>query len=109
MEESKEEFFLKITYKGKTVEFRVVNPELDLGQLIHNVRHATGGDGKLIFDFPSLDYTGAPLDYFFAKEDGKTHELRILRPRIGNCNQKLSDYNVRSNDTLHVIPDPFPG
>ncbi|MBO4587921.1 MAG: hypothetical protein J5711_03345 [Bacteroidales bacterium] len=104
-----EDFFLNIVYKNKTVKFRVANPEAPLGTLLTNLRHAIGNDGKLIFDFPSIDSTGAPLDYFFAKEDSAVHELRVMRPRIGNAEQTLADYNVQNGDTVSLIPDPFPG
>ena len=103
------DFFLNINYKNKTVKFRVVNPDAPLSVLINNLRHAIGNDGKLIFDFPSIDSTGAPLDYFFAKEDPEVHELRVLRPRIGHTDQTLADYNVNNGDTVSLIPDPFPG
>ena len=103
------DFFLNINYKNKTVKFRVVNPDAPLSVLINNLRHAIGNDGKLIFDFPSIDSTGAPLDYFFAKEDSEVHELRVLRPRIGHSDQTLADYNVNNGDTVSLIPDPFPG
>lgn len=63
----------------------------------------------LIFDFPSIDQTGAPLDYFFGKEDPTTNEVRVLRPRIGKTDQTLADYNVKNGDTVFLIPDPFPG
>ena len=105
----KKDFFLNINYKNKTVKFRVVNPDAPLSVLINNLRHAIGNDGKLIFDFPSIDSTGAPLDYFFAKEDPEVHELRVLRPRIGHTDQTLADYNVTGGDTVSLIPDPFPG
>ena len=78
-----EDYFLNIVYKNKVVKFRVINPEAPLSQLMTNLRHAIGQDGKLIFDFPSVDQTGAPLDYFFGKEDPEIHEVRVLRPRIG--------------------------
>ena len=104
-----EGFFLDIVYKNKTVRFKVVNPEAPLSTLMTNLRHAIGEDGKLIFDFPSIDSTGAPLDYFFAKEDSAVHELRVMRPRIGNTEQTLADYNVQNGDTVSLIPDPFPG
>lgn len=104
-----EEFFLNIMYKNEQVKFRVTNPEATLGMLMHNLRHVTGKDGRLIFDFPSIDNTGAPLDYFFAKEDPEIKSVRVLRPRIGRTDQKLSSYNVQNGDTLYVIPDPFPG
>ena len=107
--ENSNEFFLNIVYKNKTVKFRVMNPEAPLATLLTNLRHAIGNDGKLIFDFPSIDATGAPLDYFFAKEDPTAHELRIMRPRIGRCDQTLLDYNVQNGDTVALIPDPFPG
>ena len=107
MEEN--DFFLNIVYKNKTVKFRVVNHDAPLATLITNLRHAIGGDGKLIFDFPSIDATGAPLDYFFGKEDPEVHEIRVLRPRIGRADQTLTDYQINSGDTVYLVPDPFPG
>lgn len=104
-----EDFLLDIVYKNKTVRFRVVNPEAPLSTLMENLRHAIGQDGKLIFDFPSIDSTGAPLDYFFGKEDPEVHELRVMRPRIGKTDQTLADYNIQNGDTVFLIPDPFPG
>lgn len=104
-----EEFLLDLIYKNKTVQFRVVNPDAPLSTLMNNLRHAVGNDGKLIFDFPSIDNTGAPLDYFFGKEDPEVHEVRVLRPRIGKEDQRLSDYNVKNGDKLFLVPDPFPG
>ena len=104
-----EDFFLDIVYKNKKVRFKVVNPEAPLGMLMNNLRHAVGSDGRLIFDFPSIDGTGAPLDYFFGVEDPDLHEVRVLRPRIGRTDQTLSDYNVKNGDTLFLVPDPFPG
>lgn len=104
-----EEFFLNIVYKNKTVTFRVMNPDAPLATLMNNLRHAVGQDGRLIFDFPSIDETGAPLDYFFGKEDETVHEVRVLRPRIGKTDQTLADYQVKNGDTVFLIPDPFPG
>ena len=71
-----EDFFLDISYKNKVVRFKVVNPDAPLSTLIDNLRHSIGEDGRLIFDFPSIDQTGAPLDYFFGKEDPEVHEVR---------------------------------
>lgn len=104
-----EDFFLNIVYKNKTVKFKVINPDAPLAVLMNNIKHATGADGKQIFDFPSIDSTGAPMDYFFGKEDPQINELRVLRPRIGKTDQILSDYGVRNGDTLYLIADPFPG
>ena len=104
-----QEFFLNIMYKNERVKFRVVNAKAPLSSLMHNLRHVTGKDGKLIFDFPSIDNSGAPLDYFFGKEDPEVHEIRVLRPRIGRNDQTLMDYNVQSGDKVFLIPDPFPG
>ena len=104
-----EDFFLDIVYKNKKVRFKVVNPEAPISQLMTNLRHAIGSDGKLIFDFPSIDETGAPMDYFFGVEDPEVHEVRVLRPRIGRTDQTLGDYNVQNGDTLFLVPDPFPG
>ena len=109
MEETNQDFYLNIVYKNKCVKFRVANPEAPLSTLITNLRHAIGNDGKLIFDFPSIDPTGAPIDYFFGKEDPEVHELRVMRPRIGKTDQTLADYNVVNGDTVSLIPDPFPG
>jgi hypothetical protein len=104
-----EEFLLDLIYKNKTVKFRVVNPDAPLSTLMNNLRHAVGNDGKLIFDFPSIDESGAPLDYFFGKEDPDVHEIRVLRPRIGRTDQKLADYHVENGDKVFLMPDPFPG
>ena len=104
-----EDFYLDIVYKNKTVRFRVVNPEAPLSTLMSNLRHAVGADGKLIFDFPSIDESGAPLDYFFGKEDPDVHEIRVLRPRIGRTDQNLADYHVENGDKVFLMPDPFPG
>ena len=104
-----DDFFLDIVYKNKKVRFKVVNPEAPISQLMTNLRHAIGSDGKLIFDFPSIDETGAPMDYFFGVEDPEVHEVRVLRPRIGRVDQTLADYNVQNGDTLFLVPDPFPG
>lgn len=104
-----EEFFLNIVYKNKRVKFRIANPEAPLSTLMSNLRHATGNDGRLIFDFPSIDQTGAPMDYFFGKEDTVVNEVRILRPRLGKVDQTLADYNIANGDTVFVVPDPFPG
>lgn len=76
---------------------------------MQNLRHATGKDGRLIFDFPSIDETGAPLDYYFGKEDDTVHEIRVLRPRIGKTDKTLIDYGIQNGDTVFLIPDPFPG
>ena len=104
-----EDFFLDIVYKNKKVRFKVVNPDAPIAQLMTNLKHAIGNDGKLIFDFPSIDETGAPMDYFFGVEDPEVHEVRVLRPRIGRTDQTLADYNVQNGDTLFLVPDPFPG
>ena len=104
-----DDFFLDIVYKNKKVRFKVVNPEAPISQLMTNLRHAIGSDGKLIFDCPSSDETGAPMDYFFGVEDPEVHEVRVLRPRIGRVDQTLADYNVQNGDTLFLVPDPFPG
>ena len=104
-----EDFFLDISYKNKVVRFKVVNPDAPLSTLIDNLRHSIGEDGRLIFDFPSIDQTGAPLDYFFGKEDPEVHEIRVLRPRIGREDQKLKDYNVKNGDLVYLVPDPIPG
>jgi hypothetical protein len=103
------DYLLNIVYKNKAVKFKVVNPEAPLSTLMHNLRHAISSDGRLIFDFPSIDETGAPLDYFFGKEDATVHEVRVLRPRVGREEMTLSDYGIKNGDTVFLIPDPFPG
>ena len=104
-----EDFFLNIIYKNKKVKFRIVNPEAPLSMLMSNLKHAIGKDGRLIFDFPSIDETGAPLDYFFGKEDTEVNEIRVLRARRGKTAQTLADYNIQNGDSLFLVPDPFPG
>ncbi len=102
-------FLINIVYKDKSVKFRVINPALPLSTLLNNLKHSTGKDGRLIFDFPSIDSTGAPLDYFFGKEDPNIHEIRVMRPRIGKTEMTLADYDIHNGDTVFLIPDPFPG
>jgi len=104
-----DDFFLDIVYKNKKVKFRVVNPSLPLSGLMSNLRHAIGKDGRLIFDFPTIDETGAPLDYYFGKEDLTVNEIRVMRPRVGKEDQTLADYNIQNGDTIYLVPDPFPG
>lgn len=104
-----QEFFLNIMYKNEKVKFKITNPEASLTTLMRNLRHVVGQDGRLIFDFESIDNDGAPLDYFFGKEDPEVKSVRVLRPRIGHTDQTLADYNIHNGDTLFVIPDPFPG
>ena len=104
-----DEFYLNIVYKNRKVKFRVNNPDAPLSVLMNNLKHATGADGKLIFDFPSIDSTGAPLDYFFAKENPEDKRLSVMRPRIGKTDQTLADYNVKHDDVVFLVPDPFPG
>jgi len=108
-DKQKEDYFLFLTYKEKRVKFKVTNPDATLDVLMNNLRHAVGKDGKLIFDFVSIDGTGAPLEYFFGKDDPASHEIWVLRPKIGNREQGLLDYNVQNGDSLYIIPDPFPG
>ena len=97
-----DDFYLNIVYKDKHVKFRIANPMSPLSTLMNNLRHAVGQDGRLIFDFPSVDSTGAPLDYFFGKEDPEVHEIRVMRPRIGRTEQTLGDYNVKNGDTVCI-------
>ena len=98
-----EEFFLNIVYKNKKVRFRIVNPEAPLSTLMSNLRHAIGKDGRLIFDFPSVDNTGAPLDYFFGKEDAEINEIRVLRPRVGKVDQTLDEVKSRAGQTVDDV------
>ncbi len=104
-----EDFLINIVYKNRKVKFKVTDPTLPLSKLMNNLRHATDLEGKLVFDFPSVDATGAPLDFYFGKEDTDTKELRILRPRIGKDEQTLFDYGVTNGDTIYLVADPFPG
>ena len=39
-----EDFFLDISYKNKTVRFKVVHPEAPLATLMDNLRHSIGED-----------------------------------------------------------------
>ena len=85
-----EDFFLDIVYKDKKVRFRIMNPQAPLSTLMNNLRHAIGKDGRLIFDFPSIDATGAPLDYFFGKNRHKAQrkaKFYINKCRSASCMQ----------------------
>ena len=104
----KSEQVKKITVSIPLKVLKILTDERTRRQ-VNNLRHAIGKDGRLIFDFPSVDPTGAPLDYFFGKEDPVVNEVRILRPRIGRTEQTLADYQIHNGDTIFLIPDPFPG
>ena len=80
-----EDFFLDIGYKNKTVRFKVVNPEAPLSTLMTNLRHAIGEDGKLIFDFPSIDDTGAPLRSDRGRAFSPRPRWSGAPPRSGRC------------------------
>jgi hypothetical protein len=95
-------FFLFITYKGKTVKFKVQNPADSLEVLMEKLRKLQ------IFEMPNVDPSGAPVVYYFGKTDENGQSI-ILNPRIGKTDMFLHDYNVNNNDSLSVILDPIPG
>ncbi|MCF0243560.1 MAG: hypothetical protein HUK06_02205 [Bacteroidaceae bacterium] len=103
------QYFLNIVYRNKAVKFIVSNPDAPLATLVRNLRHAQTKDGRLVFDFPAIDNTGAPLDYFFGVQDPQISEVRVLRPRVGHQDMTLADYGIKNGDTVYLIPDPFPG
>lgn len=96
-----QDFFVFIAYKEKKIKFKVKNPNDSLDTLMENLKRTN------LFDMPSIDQSGAPLDYFFGKVDdgGKN----ILNPKIGKTEMHLSDYNVKNGDTLVVTYSPMPG
>ena len=104
-----EEFLLDLIYKNKTVKFRVVNPDAPLSTLMNNLRHAVGNDGKLIFDFPSIDNTGAPIDYFFGKEDPEVHEVRVLQFSLLSLSSKKLSQRLRATASSELYSARYNG
>lgn len=96
-----EHFFLLLTYKGKTLKFKVVDPTASMGQLMKNLKE-TGA-----YDLPSTDPSGAPILYYFAKvQDGKSV---ILRPKHGKEEMHLYDYDINNGDSLLILYEPIAG
>lgn len=97
-----ENFFLFLTYKGKKVKFKVLNPTDSLGTLMEKLKNLQ------MFDMPSVDPSGAPIDYFFGKT-GENGQQIILNPKVGKTEMYLHDYNVENGDSLIVIYVPIAG
>jgi len=97
-----EEFFLLLSYKGKTLKFKVSNPTDSLGLLMDKLK------GTGVFDMPAVDPSGAPINYYFGKPDENGQAI-ILNPKVGKTEQYLHDYNVNSGDSLLIIYEPIAG
>lgn len=95
-------FFLFLTYKGKTVKFKVLNPSDSLNLLMDKLKKLE------IFDMSNVDPSGAPINYFFGKTDESGQQI-ILNPKIGKTELFLHDYNVVSGDSLTIIYEPIAG
>ena len=57
---------------------------------------------------PSVDPSGAPINYYFGKVDENGQEM-ILNPKVGKTEQYLDDYNIENGDSLTVIYEPIAG
>lgn len=97
-----EEFFLFLTYQGKTLKFKINTPTDSLNTLMEKVKETN------MFDMPSMDPSGAPLEYYFGKSD-ETGQPIILNPKIGKTEMYLMDYNVENGDALQIVYNPIPG
>ena len=97
-----ENFFIFITYKSKTVKFKVLNPNDSLGLLMDKIKKLQ------LFEMPAVDPSGAPINYFFGKTDEKGQPI-ILNPKVGKTELYLKDYNVNNGDSLTIIYEPIAG
>lgn len=97
-----EEFFLFLTYQGKKLKFKINSPNDSLTLLMEKVRETNK------FDMPSMDPSGAPLEYYFGKTDD-TGQAIILNPKLGKTEMYLEDYNVENGDALNIVYNPIPG
>ena len=97
-----ENFFIFITYKSKTVKFKVLNPNDSLGLLMDKIKKLQ------LFEMPAVDPSGAPINYFFGKTDEMGQPM-ILNPKVGKTEMYLNDYNVNSGDSLTIIYEPIAG
>lgn len=97
-----EDFILTLTYKGKTLKFKVTKPTDSLNLIMEKLKE-TG-----VFDMPSVDPSGAPINYYFGKTDENGQPM-ILNPKVGKTELYLHDYEVNSGDSLLVIYEPIAG
>ena len=97
-----EEFFLFLSYKGKKLKFKVTSPTDSLGTLMEKLKQIAA------FDMPSVDPSGAPINYYFGKVDENGQEM-ILNPIVGKTEQYLDDYNIENGDSLTIIYEPIAG
>ena len=104
----RDDFYLRVHYKNKTIRYKLIDPNATLNVLMQNLRHSTDETGKAIFDLPNVDKDGVVVEYFFGKKDENDNFI-ILNPKIGKTECCLRDYNVKSGDTLEVIMDPIAG
>jgi len=77
-----EEFFLYLSYKGKKLKFKVTSPSDSLNTLMEKLKQLS------VFDMPSVDPSGAPINYYFGKLDENGQEM-ILTPKVGKTEQYL--------------------
>lgn len=105
----KENFYLRLSYKNKTIRFQVSNPNDTLKVLMQRLREECKDvNGNPIFELPNVDKDGAVVEYFFGKKDENDNYI-ILHPTQGKTEQCLRDYNIKSGETLEVIMDPIAG
>lgn len=103
-----EDYFLFVTYKGKTVKFKILNPSDSLNTLMEKLRKLKDTTGVPIFDLPNVDPSGAPINYYFGKVDDNGQQI-ILNPKVGKTELYLHDYNVQNGDKVIVIYEPIAG
>lgn len=97
-----EEFFLHLSYNGKTNKFKVNNPTDSLSLLMEKLK------GTGVFDMPAVDSSGAPINYYFGKPDENGQAI-ILNPKGARMEQYLHDYNVNPGDSLIIVHEPIAG
>ena len=99
-----EKFYLYVQYQTKKQKVLVTNPNTNLDVLVNNLKHLQDRDGNYMFDMPTMDNDGTPVDYLLGKID-ETGQVSLLHSKRGKTEFCLRDYNVLSGDTLELVSD----
>jgi len=95
-----EDFYVVLSYQGDKFEVEVTNPDDTIRLVIE----------KLVTELklPKQDGGGNPSTYFLGRMDDDEN-LVILETAIDGREQSLSDYDIKSGDTLYLSMVPIAG
>lgn len=99
------EFIIKLAIDGTSfedVEFKIADPNMTIRNQISCI--------VSLFELPKIDNGGYPIQYLLGRilEDRDEPEPEILEfYDVDGCELTFIDYNVRSEDHLHLIVQPY--